>query len=828
MILSICLVGCEGPMGPAGQNGQNGDPGATGEAGAPGARGDAGVGGPTGPTGPTGCIGLAAGATPGIVADMTVSSPAGGFFAIGDAPSLHITLTDSCGQTASATTANLYLYGPREALETVSANALLNAVTDRNATDRQHHFLNLLAPSYADTAHPTVTANADGSFDVQLRPISDEAAGTYTAVLWAKGSVSPDDVMALADLQIGTATVENYITGPSSSSTCDSCHRAKSGTRYMHHIRTSAFAPAGNRALDSQSVPGCKACHNNDGYSPNAIIRKAHAVHRGSDQLEPGLAHPEYGAPADSSLADYTNVEFPSMPGGALACDSCHVDDRWKTKPSRLACGSCHDNVFYDTGHRYLGKPTAGACAIDADCAALGTGATCDTSRGATAGQCFILHPIQSDDTMCATCHPPDTGISPQVAVAVAHQILAETATRGITLKNATISGASGAGGVFLVGDKPVLTFQLSDRNGNVISDFATNNGLAGTIIVGGPNTDRQTLLNLSLKKSNVIDPTVGAISFDSASGTYTYSMAKTLPATSLPPFNTPAGTTGVTNPAGSYTLWLYIVETFKPNGVQVRDFTDAPMMFKYIADTGALQGRQVVTKAACNACHSDLQAHGGGRHDGEQCSNCHVLGASDRIAGGKGAACTTDAQCAGNAAGWESCVDTNTDGNPDTCVISTDPTPGQTIHFGPMIHAMHTARFLEGYRETNNLVNPGKLSIVGFNNGLNDFSEILLPIDPRQCTTCHADGGQSCSSSAACAVGQECSAGKCVNTAWLSPSAAACLSCHDSAAAAGHAALNTWGAVETCTVCHDRGAAYSPDKVHNVDNPFVAPGPRE
>lgn len=38
------------------------------------------------------------------------------------------------------------------------------------------------------------------------------------------------------------------------------------------------------------------------------------------------------------------------------------------------------------------------------------------------------------------------------------------------------------------------------------------------------------------------------------------------------------------------------------------------------------------------------------------------------------------------------------------------------------------------------------------------------------------------------------------------------------------------WSAdkVETCTVCHGAGKDFSPDKMHNISNPYKPPYPRE
>jgi hypothetical protein len=147
------------------------------------------------------------------------------------------------------------------------------------------------------------------------------------------------------------------------------------------------------------------------------------------------------------------------------------------------------------------------------------------------------------------------------------------------------------------------------------------------------------------------------------------------------------------------------------------------------------------------------------------------------------------------------------------------------------MIHDLHYARVRDGYGERNN-VDPGVYELVGFNNGLINLSEGLFPQDVRNCTRCHADAGGQCSAAKPCGIGQECVAGSCVNRSWVVPSARVCLSCHDSGAAFGHAALMTWqssdGPVETCEVCHGEDGDFSVEKMHNVSAPFRPPYPRE
>jgi nitrate/TMAO reductase-like tetraheme cytochrome c subunit len=75
-------------------------------------------------------------------------------------------------------------------------------------------------------------------------------------------------------------------------------------------------------------------------------------------------------------------------------CYNCHTtnktsinEDNWKTKPSRIACGSCHDGIDWATG--LMTKSV--------------NPATTDITHGG--GK-------QLDDSKCASCHPASYIIS--------------------------------------------------------------------------------------------------------------------------------------------------------------------------------------------------------------------------------------------------------------------------------------------------------------------------------------------------------------------------------------------------------------------------------
>jgi OmcA/MtrC family decaheme c-type cytochrome len=780
----------------------------------------------------------------------------GAFFLVGDRPVVTITFTNPCGQTvppsALGDTADFFVVGPRSPLQTVTAYGLMNFTP---------------APFSAQSLKPlpdgglpnaNMTVEADGTVVYTLNPITTEPPGTYTASVWAIGPDPLNQLFVLRDFQIGTATVEPLASGPADDSTCASCHTnvARGGKTYMAHIAP-GFSPTGNYALDSLPIGSCKSCHNNAGYSPNHLLRKTHGVHRGEHQLAPGAAHPEYGFGADDSLTAFLNVGFPVMPTGGTpgvalpasvamekSCTTCHVNDAWMSRPSRAACGSCHDNVFFagalqaDGGvdpnatsavidpPTVLGKPGGVDCTTDASCSALSGIATCN---GTTKNCELTTHAKQTDDAQCATCHGPTNGISP---VAGRHGISpfnAPISLEGYTFKNVTVTGGTGAGGSFQVGDTPTVTFQLFDAQSTPASvvDLKTNAAWAGTFLVAGPTSNPQRVYGSASGGLNM--KTSGTLTYDAPSETYTYVPATSWPASSLAPINHPAAGTQV-NPAGNYTVWFYWARTTSG----VRDAVDAQVAVAFAANQKP-SGRQVVTQAACGSCHGmtasgfpHLALHGGQRKNGETCSTCHTQNAFDRVVGSTGVACTTNADCPGFAGGWEAC------GAGNLCTVTVDPTPGIVIDYQQLVHDIHFARLREGYLERNNLGLPPSiptktLNYLGFNNSLLDFQEILAPLDVRSCTNCHRDTNASCSDSAPCGYGQSCQSGKCMNVAWQNPTARACITCHDAADSAAHAAGNTTASgVESCPVCHGPGAMLEVSAVHNITSPFVPPYARE
>ena len=133
------------------------------------------------------------GETVGLVGSISVSAPAAGSaYAVGEAldhPAFDRPLRQPAfGQQPRHR--QPLPSGPRQPLLTKTASALLNCVVDRAASDRQHHFINLIAPKYADPSKGNLRSDADGTLHYRLSAISSEPSGTYAIGLWAKSKMS--------------------------------------------------------------------------------------------------------------------------------------------------------------------------------------------------------------------------------------------------------------------------------------------------------------------------------------------------------------------------------------------------------------------------------------------------------------------------------------------------------------------------------------------------------------------------------------------------------------------------------------------------------------
>ncbi|HEX9017083.1 MAG TPA: hypothetical protein VF960_13900 [Chloroflexota bacterium] len=796
----------------------------------------------------------------GVTLDVSVglSAPKNGSYLVpGEQAEVTVTLKDKSGATLNRSdfaTLNLYAYGPQETAKTRTAAKLLNANTDRSK--QPHHYIDLLA-------NPGV--RADGStLKYTLQPVSDEEAGTYTATVWAvKKGDSLNQTFALADFQLGTATVEQQIVA---SDNCAKCHLgASNGQFYMHHVDPSERGPNGNRAIDSVPVRTCKSCHNNDGYaaitSPvdgksvfsDQIVYRVHGVHNGADLKNPANIDPQKGV-----FKDYLGVEFPA---DVKNCAYCHTDDRWKTKPSRLACGACHDNVDF-------GDP-------------------------ANMGPGMKAHPggPQSSDANCATCHTADTGA---LAVSKVHDPSVNVQHDDVAL---TMS-APANGKFYVAGERPVLTIVIKDSNGNPIDHTQIDKTLSiAQLFVYGPREGSKPVLTTAAR----LGASVGYAS-----------TASTIPASGDPKgWSFDAGDTfkialngeaprALAAPAGQQTTDQVVAWLKAQLGSAATVTASGPNVTIRSNLNGGEKSRieiydsPVTAKMGWKPVGLDVVEHGKvvGQTVGTTMEPFVVIGAPSTVAnnllGSSDPAATRTADSityqlddvAGLQPGtymvqmYTNIAGVNTSlgwprsafGHAEFQIGTATPEPKvagncATCHANTVMHLneshVHPAQFDpdqckachdyqrfgtgEGFSRTGGNstlgwsgygAKPIAARVHGVHFGAyldhpedvyagnpNMASEIIFPQDVRNCVVCHDP--------------------KTTSNAWQAkPSRLACMACHDSDAAQNHAKAMTFypnpsdtysdDKGESCVVCHGIGRDFAVAKVHNISGPYKPPYPRE
>jgi OmcA/MtrC family decaheme c-type cytochrome len=219
----------------------------------------------------------------------------------------------------------------------------------------------------------------------------------------------------------------------------------------------------------------------------------------------------------------------------------------------------------------------------------------------------------------------------------------------------------------------------------------------------------------------------------------------------------------------GSYTLGVEgyrnaTIQTAPPDQSMVRDVGYNKTLAFAVTDQSAVPRRIVATTASCNSCHGALALHGTIRQEVQYCVMCH------------------------------------NPNNTDTARRPADQAPPESIHFKTLVHKIHRSEALDQ-----------DFTVYGFNNIAHNYNEVTFPGDLRNCEKCHQEGTQQINLPKG--LLPSVAPRSYINP--MQPATAACLSCHDTQAAASHAFLNTSPIGESCLVCHGPDSVYSVDKVH-------------
>ena len=384
-----------------------------------------------------------------------------------------------------------------------------------------------------------------------------------------------------------------------------------------------------------------------------------HRLHRGEDLSVKGYAYAGLGFDA-------------TYPQDLRNCVKCHTNstatpqgDNWFNKPSRLACGGCHDNVDFATGD---GHGAGGIQLSDTNCVSCHTvpyiqlyhiPAVAPNPQNAwlvSGGSNFTNASFVSAYTdhlqagaKVITWDLSSVTLNPSQQPVFKFRFLDSTATPAVPIAfNAAPAAADGTvelftlpdGTKFVGGPSVYLAFGVpqdgitapADPNGSV-NGYIRNiwNKTATTGTMTGPDAGGYYTLTLTTVKI----PT-SAVMMTGGIG-YSYALNGTQPLTQI---------SGVTGYPWAPNFYDYTPKTTTLGTGQGGLSVPAPNVWKLISGTlptgfGAqATRRQIVDNAKCNACHGKMGVftfkvfHAGQRNDANTCVWCHN---TDRVNSGWG-----------------------------------------------------------------------------------------------------------------------------------------------------------------------------------------------
>ncbi len=320
-------------------------------------------------------------------------------------------------------------------------------------------------------------------------------------------------------------------------------------------------------------------------------------------------------------------ITFPQDIRNCVKCHNGTEGDNWKTKPSRKACGSCHDTTTW------ISPAPAG----------------------------FTLHSggAMTDDSTCAVCHGATTGLAPIVDNHVAVAPPATSTFSGNV--NAAYLAAAGVvppsadqityviSSVTTTNNRPAITFKLQNNGSDVVftAPTSTTSELGIPNFVGSPSVyfvwsvpqDGITApADFNVSASGYIkgiwndavnqdtSTTNGATITGPVGGYYTITLTQVSVPSSAKMLTGGIGysySLPNTQPLTQTNLTEYPYNSSKIGGLIV----PSPNVWKVA--TGFKGRRVVVDTDKCKTCHGALGAaptfHAGQRNDAPTCSFCHT-----------------------------------------------------------------------------------------------------------------------------------------------------------------------------------------------------------
>ncbi len=407
-------------------------------------------------------------------------------------------------------------------------------------------------------------------------PTSFDPTATNTFAVYGRRTLTtfnlPNEMASTSYSFVPNGASVTHVRDVVATATCNSCHDQMS-----HH--------GGQR----RQVIVCVICHTPQSTDPttgntvdfNVMI---HKIHLGS-KLPSVVAGGTYSV----GNTDFSKVVFPATSSDSDAqatagfrCTKCHDQNSgakganlYMTKPTAVACGSCHDNVNFRTGVNHPGGP-------------------------------------QPNDSQCANCHIPQGELPFDASIVGAHMV-PEDAGAGSAyplLGGVQINLTSVTNGV--AGKAPTINFNLLDGSGKPLpySQMASL-----TFVMAGPTTDYGNTNWVSTANGYVTESGNATTVTCSAAGACTYTFTHAIPSTAK-------GTFAISF-YGSRTAQTLLAGTTAQKTVTESPFNN--VIYFSVDGTPVVKRRSVVNVATCNNnCHYSLELHGGSRRNTELCVMCH------------------------------------------------------------------------------------------------------------------------------------------------------------------------------------------------------------
>ena len=340
-----------------------------------------------------------------------------------------------------------------------------------------------------------------------------------------------------------------------------------------------------NRCHDQLSAHGgsrrgmaiCVMCHQPQNLDPNTgnsldLKVMAHKIHMGSSLPSVIAGTPYRIVGFQNSVNDFSAVVDPAE---AQRCTVCHDQTTgaaqataYLTRPTRVTCGSCHDNVNFSTGANHPAGP-------------------------------------EPDDSRCTTCHIPQGSSDFDASIVGAHVVPTDSSLlAGLNAKISSVTNGS-------AGSKPVVAFTLTDKNGSGIQPSVLG---SLSLTMAGPTTDYGYISFGSDTASTpgyVTENAAGASCTPGGTCIYTFTHA------------VPAGATG-TYAIGLEARRTDTVLVGAPNQQSIEYGAANPVTYFSVDGSAVAPRREVVALTDCNQCHVSLSLHGTLRNNTEYCVMCH------------------------------------------------------------------------------------------------------------------------------------------------------------------------------------------------------------